>query len=89
MSEVLIPYLAGAITLGCLIAAVFFVRFWRRTRDRLFLAFATAFALLAFNQLIATFLEAADEATVYAYALRVLGFVLILWAIVDKNVRER
>jgi hypothetical protein len=85
MSETLIAFLAGAVTLGHLIAAVFFVRFWRRTKDRLFLAFALAFALLAVNQAVATALEVAEEATVYAYALRVLGFVLILVAIVDKN----
>jgi Family of unknown function (DUF5985) len=89
MSEVLIPYLGGAVTLGYFTAGALFLRFWRRTRDRLFLAFATAFGLLALNQLIATLLEAADEGTVYAYALRVLGFVLILWAIIDKNVSAR
>jgi hypothetical protein len=85
----MIAYLAGAVTLGYFIAGVFFLRFWRKTSDRLFLAFAAAFALLALNQAIATFLEAGDERTVYAYALRVLGFLLILWAIVDKNLTAR
>ncbi|HEU4620308.1 MAG TPA: DUF5985 family protein [Gammaproteobacteria bacterium] len=85
----MIAYLAGAVTLGYLMAGVFFLRFWRKTSDRLFLAFAAAFALLALNQAIATFLEAGDERTVYAYALRVLGFILILWAIVDKNLDRR
>jgi hypothetical protein len=85
----MIAYLAGAVTLGYFIAGVFFLRFWRKTWDRLFLAFAVAFALLAVNQAIATFLEAGDERTVYAYALRVLGFLLILWAIVDKNLSAR
>ena len=60
-------------------------RFWRRTRDRLFLAFAAAFVLLAANQMLAAFLAASDELTPYTYVLRVLGFVLILYAIVDKN----
>jgi hypothetical protein len=82
-------FLAGAVTLGYFIAGVFFLRFWRKTSDRLFLAFAVAFVLLALNQAIATFLEAGDERTVYAYALRVLGFLLILWAIVDKNLSRR
>jgi hypothetical protein len=84
----MIDYLAGAVTLGYFVAGVFFLRFWRKTADRLFLAFAVAFVLLALNQGIATFLEAADERTVYAYALRVLGFLLILWAIVEKNVMD-
>jgi hypothetical protein len=77
--------LAGAVTLGFFVAAGFFLRFWQRTRDRLFLAFAAAFTLLAVNQLLAAFLGASDERTPYTYVLRVLGFVLILFAIVDKN----
>ena len=50
---------------------------------------AVAFALLAINQLLATFLGAGDELTPYTYVLRVLGFLLILLAIVDKNVFNR
>ena len=82
----MIEFLSGALTLGFLIAAVFFLRFWRRTADRLFLAFAVAFFLLALNQALAQWLGAADERVGYTYLLRVIGFVLILFAIVDKNV---
>ena len=82
----MIEFLSGAVTLGFVIAALFFLRFWRRTADRLFLAFAVAFALLALNQALAQWLGAADERVGYTYLLRVLGFVLILAAIVDKNV---
>jgi drug/metabolite transporter superfamily protein YnfA len=85
----LIPFLAGAVTLGYIVAGMFFFRFWQRTADRLFIAFAIAFALLALNQAIATFLEAGDERMAYAYGLRVLGFILILAAIVDKNLSTR
>jgi hypothetical protein len=87
--SVLTSFLAGAATLGYVVATMFFVRFWRRTADRLFFAFAVAFALLALNQAVVTFLEAGDERTVYAYGLRVLGFGLILAAIVDKNLANR
>lgn len=82
----MIEYLSGAVTLGFLIGALFFLRFWRRTADRLFLAFAVAFALLALNQALAQWLGAADERVGYTYLLRVLGFALILVAIVDKNI---
>lgn len=81
----MIEFLSGALTLGFLVAAVFFLRFWRRTSDRLFLAFAVAFFLLAVNQALAQWLGAADERVGYTYLLRVIGFVLILLAIVDKN----
>ena len=89
MREIAITFFAGAVTLGYLVAAGFFLRFWRRTRDRLFLAFGAAFVLLSLNQALATFLGAGDELTPFTYVLRVLGFVLILYAIVDKNVFDR
>lgn len=81
----MIEFLSGAVTMGFLVAALFFLRFWRKTSDRLFLAFAIAFALLALNQALAHWLGAADERVGYTYLLRVLGFGLILLAIVDKN----
>lgn len=85
----MIEFLAGALTLAFVVASVYFVHFWRRTADRLFLAFAAAFALLALNQLAVFALGVGDERYNYAYVLRVLGFVLILVAIVDKNLGRR
>ena len=85
----MIDFLAGALTLAYSLAALHFVYFWRRTSDRLFLNFALAFALFALNQFVVWVLGAADERGNYAYVLRVLGFVLILVAIVDKNVFSR
>jgi hypothetical protein len=85
----MIDFLAGAVTLGFAVAAVLFLRFWRRTADRLFLAFAAAFVLLALNQVLAAALEFGDERTPYVYSLRVLGFLLILWAVIDKNLSGR
>jgi len=86
VSATLVDFLAGAVTLGFFVAAGFFLRFWRRTRDRLFLAFAAAFVLLAVNQALAALLGAGDELLPYTYLLRVLGFMLILYAVIDKNV---
>lgn len=83
--EALLDFLQGFATAGYLICAVFFLRFWARTRDRLFLAFCCAFGLLAVNQALAWYLEEGLERTPYVYSLRVLGFLLILAAIVDKN----
>lgn len=83
----MIEFLSGAIAMGFLVAAGFFARFWRKTADRLFLAFAIAFVLLALNQ-AALALGAADERVGYTYLLRVLGFILILAAIVDKNLSQ-
>lgn len=85
----MIDFLSGAVTLAYVVASFYFVQFWRRTADRLFLAFALAFALLALNQVAVFWMGVEDERYNYAYILRVLGFVLILLAIVDKNVFAR
>lgn len=85
----MIAFLSGAVTLGYLVASLFFVRFWRKTSDRFFLAFAAAFFLMALNQALAQWIGAADERVGYTYLLRVLAFVLILVAIVDKNLSSR
>jgi hypothetical protein len=68
---------------------MYFFSFWRRLRERLFLSFGIAFSLLALNQLLLFVLGVADERGNYAYLLRVLAFVLILAAIVEKNVSRR
>jgi len=81
----MIEFLSGAVTLAYLIAAVFFLRFWRKTSDRLFLAFTIAFVLFATNQGLAHVLDIYSEPASFIYALRVIGFVLILAAIIDKN----
>ena len=81
-----IDFLGGALAMTYLIASIFFLRFWRKTRDRLFQAFAWAFVLLAINGIVATVLGAGDERTGYVYVLRVVGFLLILFAIIRKNV---
>ena len=85
----MVDFLAGALTLAYVIAAVYFLQFWRRTTDRLFLAFAAAFMLLALNQVAVFAVGVGDERYNYAYILRVLGFILILVAIVDKNLAGR
>jgi hypothetical protein len=85
----MINFMAGAATLGYLVAAGFFLRFWRKTADRLFLAFAAAFTLFALNQALVSAFTVIVEPASLVYALRVLGFVLIIAAIVDKNFRSR
>ena len=84
----MIEFLSGAVTLGFLVAAAFFLRFWRKTAERLFLAFAIAFALFALNQALASALTVVSEPWSLISALRVIGFLVILGAIVDKNLRS-
>jgi uncharacterized protein DUF5985 len=78
-------FLSGMVTAGFLTAGLFFARFWSRSRDFLFLAFAAAFWLLAANQaLVVLVLEPGDRQS-WFYLLRVAAFLLIAVAIVRKN----
>ena len=82
-----IAFLAGAVTMGYLVAALFFLRFWTRSRDTLFLAFAGAFALLAVNQALVVLSGTPREEQGWIYLIRLLGYLLIIAAIVRKNLR--
>ena len=85
----MIEMLSGALLLSYVIAGAYFFRFWRRIRDRLFLHFALAFWLFASNQLVTSIPDVRDDTGGYEYVLRILGFVLIIIAIVDKNWNAR
>ena len=79
-------FLGGATALGCLIIALFFLRFWRQTRDRLFAIFSLAFFVFAMNRVLLTLvLDVENEARTFVYLLRLGAFVLIIAAVVDKN----
>ena len=82
-------FLAGSITMGYLVIGVFFLRFWRRTSDTLFVIFALAFWLLAANQAIVYLIGVPKEYLSWAYLLRAAAFTLIAVAIVVKNLPAR
>ena len=77
--------IAGAIVMGYAVAGLFFARFWRQTRDRLFLIFAIAFWLLGVQRLALALTAEMLESQTAFYLLRLFAFLLILAAIVDKN----
>jgi hypothetical protein len=81
-------YLMGAITLAYAVAGLFFLRFWRQTRDPLFLVFALAFWVLAGIRLILAAAGEDSEAHTLLYLLRLAAFGMILLAILYKNVRK-
>ncbi|EDY22309.1 conserved hypothetical protein [Chthoniobacter flavus Ellin428] len=81
-------FLAGAISMGYLTAALFFLRFWKSTRDRLFFFFSAAFVILMVERIICEVLAIKTEWVPLIYSLRLGAFILILAAIVDKNRRH-
>lgn len=79
-------FLTGAISLGCWVAALFFLRFWRSTRDAFFIYFALSFALEGCSRAATAFIALGDDNPVL-YALRVVAYGLIIVAIWQKNRR--
>lgn len=80
-------YMAGAVAMGYAVAGLFFLRFWRRTGDGLFCAFAGAFGLMALNSLMVEVLNVPRENQSWIYLLRLSAYALIILAIVAKNLR--
>ena len=78
-------FLAGAVTMGFAIATLFFLRFWQRTRDRLFLAFSVAFLLLGLNQALVILANIPVEDRSPIYLLRLAAFAIIIWAVIQKT----
>lgn len=82
----MIEFTSGLITMGYFIAGLFFFRFWRRTDDGLFFVFGVAFWLLALNQGLVAVTGVPREEQTWFYLLRLAGFMLIIVAIVRKNI---
>jgi hypothetical protein len=80
-------FVSGLITMGFLISGLFFVRYWVRTRDMLFAAFAAAFWLLGANQTLLALSNLPVEERSWIYLLRLAAFVIIMTAVAVKNRR--
>lgn len=77
--------ISGALAAGYAVAALFFLRFYRDTRDRLFLYFAVAFGLLSVQRVTLAWASQHDQGTLIYYLVRLAAFLIILAAIIDKN----
>jgi len=78
-------FLLGAVATASLTAALFFLRFWRETHDRFFLAFAVFFLIEAVNRVAVLFSPKPNEGSPWIYSIRMVGLLLILAAIISKN----
>ena len=82
-----LAFLFGLVAMGFAISALFFVRYWQRTRDRLFVYFAAAFGLMAVERAAVVLAQPRLENVAWLYLMRLVAFVVIGWAIIDKNRR--
>lgn len=78
-------FLLGVVVTCSLVAAGFFARFWRATRDLLFLGFAVAFLLEGLNRLAFLFLDNPHAGDATVYVIRLVSYLLILGSIAYKN----
>lgn len=75
----------GAVIMGYIIAALFFTKFWRKTGDGLFLAFAAAFLLMGLVPLLTNAMAIPREEQSPFYLIRLAAFLLIIGAVVAKS----
>jgi hypothetical protein len=87
MTPTLFDFLSGVITMGFIVGGLFFLRFWKRTGEGLFIAFALAFWLLGLTQSLLTFTNIPVEERSWLYLVRLTAFLLILVSIWHKNRR--
>ena len=85
----LYDFLSGMLVGGFIMAALFFLRFWRRTREALFMFFAGAFLLLGVGQALLALTGLPVEERSWIYLIRLAAFLLILIGIFSKNRASR
>jgi hypothetical protein len=72
------------LVLACGVIGLYFLRFWAKSRDRLFFYFSLSFWILGLNWLALAFARR-DEPQTALYAIRLLAFALIMLGIWHKN----
>lgn len=75
----------GAIAMASLVISLFFLRFWKTTRDRFFLFFSASFLLEAINRVLTGISVLQNEESPVYYLIRLIAYSLIIIAIIDKN----
>jgi len=80
--------LMGAVAMASFVATLFFLRFWRQTRDPLFILFALAFGLDAVMRVVLGLAAVSSETEPLIYLTRLISFALIVIAIIRKNWRS-
>ena len=84
-----VAFIAGVIAMGYAVAGLFFLKFWARAKDGLFAAFALAFWLMALNQALPALLDIPKEEQSPFYLIRLAAFVIIILAILGKNMGRK
>lgn len=89
MSPLMEGFLMGVVAAASLAIGVIFFKYWRRTRDFLFLAFSLAFVMECLNRITLLSADHPNEGSPRYYIVRLLSFLLILVGILKKNYERR
>ncbi len=84
-ADIVNAFLAGAFVVACVAVALFYLRYWRKTRERLFATLAVAFVMLAVERSVLGFVPSQIEGRHLIYLARLAAFLLIIVGVVDKN----
>lgn len=85
MTHASIPFLQAVCAALAWVSGLIFLRFWRESRDILFVFFGTAFWVMAVSWALLAFVGPDGEARPYVYAIRLLAFLLIIAGMIHKN----
>ena len=85
----MILMLVGAIVTLSFLVSLYFVKFWFRTRDRFFLFFALSFFAMGCNRILYGISQTSEENDFLVFSIRLLSYIFIAIAIVDKNFVEK
>lgn len=77
--------LLGALAMGTAVVGVVFLRLWRDGGDRFFLWFALSFFVQAINRVALALAASPQEGSPGHYTVRLVAYLLIIWAIIEKN----
>jgi hypothetical protein len=93
----LISFLSGIYMISFAASSLFFLKFYKSTGERLFKYFSFACFMLAVERIALFFIEnpfpsiptPVSESESWVYFFRLIGFLVIVYAIVEKNRRSQ
>jgi hypothetical protein len=80
-------FLAGTLVMSAFVIGLRFLKFWKLSNDRFFIWFAVAFWVFGFGWIFRAFAPGMSEHGHWVYLPRLLAFLIIIAAILDKNRR--
>jgi uncharacterized membrane protein len=85
MTETVVVFLQAVSATLAWVSGLLLYRFWRESRDVLFVFFSAGFTVMAFAWVLLALISPTGEARPYIYAVRLLAFLLLIAGMIQKN----